>query len=84
MNDGSVVADELAVANAHTLGLTPWTRPHYLRKFRTLTEGLLEEAEAERFLDVAQRLPHLRPEDLAGLTLTLPPGTLADGLPGIF
>ena len=84
MKDGSIVADELAVANAHTLGSTPWARPDYLRKFRTLTEGLLETAEAERFLDVAQRLPHLEPEDLAGLTLTLPGGVLAEGRSGIF
>ena len=84
MTDGSIVADELAVANAHTLGSAPWTRPDYLRKFRTLTEGLLDAAEAERFLDVAQRLPRLRPADLAGLTLTLPSGTLTNGRPGLF
>ena len=52
-----MIADELAVANAHTLGATPWQRADYVRKFRTLTEGVLDDAEAERFLDVAQRLP---------------------------
>ncbi len=84
MKDGSIIADELAVANAHTLGAMPWSRSNYLRKFRTLTEGLLEEAEAERFLDVAQRLPRLKPAGLAGLTLALPQGALAVGRPGIF
>ena len=84
MKDGSVIADELAVANAHTLGATPWTRPDYVRKFRTLTDGLLAPAEAERFLDVAQRLPHLRADELQGLTITAPDGQLSTGRPGIF
>ena len=27
MKDGSKIVDEMAVANAHTLGATPWQRP---------------------------------------------------------
>jgi 2-methylcitrate dehydratase len=84
MNDGSEIADEMAVANAHTLGATPWQRADYIRKFRTLTEGILDAAEIERFLDVAQRLPGLSPAGLAGLTIALPHGTLAQGKPGLF
>ena len=84
MKDGSTVVDEMAVANAHTLGATPWTRPDYVRKFETLTEGLLHPAEARRFLEVAQRLPELKPDELMGLTIALPPGKLAEGRPGIF
>lgn len=76
LRDGAVIADELAVANAHSLGATPWRRPDYIRKFRTLTEGILDPAEAERFLEVAQRLPQLRAEELAGLTIALPKGAL--------
>ena len=83
MKDGTVIADEMAVANAHTLGATPWQRPHYIKKFRTLTEGLLTPAEAGRFLDVAQRLPSLTAAELAGLTIALPPGTLAAGMRGL-
>jgi 2-methylcitrate dehydratase len=84
LQDGTVIADELAVANAHTLGATPWQRADYLRKFRILTEGILDNAEAERFLDVAQRLPSLRSDELAGLTIALPPGALLTGATGIF
>ena len=84
MKDGRVVADELAVANAHTLGATPWQRADYVRKFETLTEGLIEPGEAQRFLDVAQRLPELRAEELMGLTIALPAGQLAPGEAGIF
>jgi 2-methylcitrate dehydratase len=84
MKDGGIIADELAVANAHTLGATPWQRADYVRKFRALTEGILDHAEAERVLGVAQRLPELRADELAGLTIALPEGKLAIGKPGIF
>ena len=77
MKDGSTISDELGVANAHSLGATPWKRPDYIRKFRTLTEGILDNAEAERFLALVQRLPELRAEELAGLTVSLPQGKLA-------
>ncbi len=84
MKDGSVIADELAIANAHTLGAAPWQRADYVRKFRTLTEGILDQAEAERFVGVAQRLPHLSSAELPGLTIKLPDGKLAVGKAGIF
>jgi 2-methylcitrate dehydratase len=84
MKDGSEIVDEMAVANAHTLGATPWQRADYIRKFRTLTEGIIAPAEAERFLAVAQRLPELTSAELAGLTIALPEGQLAAGLPGLF
>jgi 2-methylcitrate dehydratase len=84
LRDGRVIADELAVANAHTLGATPWQRPAYIGKFMMLTEGLLDEAEAKRFLEVAQRLPALSAAELAGLTIALPAGQILAGAPGIF
>ncbi len=77
MSNGRIIADELAVANAHTLGATPWTRPDYLRKFRLLTEGLLATDEASRFLDAAQRLPDLRARELGQLNVALAEGGLA-------
>jgi 2-methylcitrate dehydratase len=85
MKDGSIISDELAVANAHSLGATPWTRTHYVQKFRTLTEGILESAEVTRFLQVAESLPRLTARDLPELTLSLPNGALAAGATkGIF
>jgi 2-methylcitrate dehydratase len=84
MRDGSVIAEERAVANAHTLGRTPWQRNDYIGKFHTLTEGVLDQAEAERFLDLAQRLPELSASDLTGLTVALPEGVLLRGKPGLF
>ena len=76
MKDGSIRADELALANAHTLGATPWRRADYIRKFETLTEGLIDGAESRRFLDLVQRLPSLSAADLIGLNVAAPRGKL--------
>ena len=81
---GEVIAGELAVANAHTLGATPWQRADYVRKFRTLTDGILRHDEAERFLDIVQRLPTLRADELPLLTLAVPPSELGRGAAGLF
>ncbi|WGD36918.1 MmgE/PrpD family protein [Lysinibacter sp. HNR] len=75
--DGTVITDEIAVADAHPLGARPFAREHYVAKFRTLSEGVLESAEIERFLNTAQRLPELRGEELEGLTITGTSGLLS-------
>jgi 2-methylcitrate dehydratase len=67
--DGSRVIDEIAVADAHPLGARPFAREQYVRKFRTLADGVLPAAEIERFLDVAQRLPELTSAELNALTV---------------
>jgi 2-methylcitrate dehydratase len=69
---GEVVVEEIAVADAHPLGARPFAREQYVEKFRTLATDVLGEAEVERFLDVAQRLPSLGPDELAGLTVVAP------------
>ena len=77
LTDGRQIVDEIAVADAHPLGARPFARADYVNKFRLLAEPVLEAAEIERFLDVAQRLPELRPEELGGLTIVAAPGVLA-------
>lgn len=67
--DGSTIVDEIAVADAHPLGARPFAREQYVGKFRTLADGILTDAEIERFLDVAQRLPELSAAELAQLTV---------------
>ena len=84
MEDGSVITDELAVANAHPLGAKPFGRADYIRKFETLTEGIISAAAASRFLEAAQSLASLKAEDLPLLNVALPAGRLVDGKPGIF
>ena len=73
---GEVVVEEIAVADAHPAGARPFARAQYVAKFRTLAAGVLQDAEIERFLDVAQRLPSLTADELAGLTIVAPPGLL--------
>jgi 2-methylcitrate dehydratase len=69
LTSGERVVDEIAVADAHPLGARPFARADYVTKFRTLAEGVLESAETERFLALAQRLPELTAGELGGLTV---------------
>ncbi|UYN83623.1 MAG: MmgE/PrpD family protein [Microcella sp.] len=70
LSDGSRVVDEIAVADAHPLGARPFGRAEYVAKFRMLAEGILHPDEIDRFLDVAQRLPELTPDEVRALTVT--------------
>jgi 2-methylcitrate dehydratase len=69
MADGTVVTDEIAVADAHPMGARPFVRGQYLAKFRTLTAGVVAEEVQDRFLQKVTRLPELSAADLAELTL---------------
>jgi 2-methylcitrate dehydratase len=62
----------MAVANAHSLGAKPWTRPDYIRKFETLTKGIITQEESERFLGVVQNIVELEANDLLQLNVQLP------------
>nr|WP_194521256.1 MmgE/PrpD family protein [Cellulosimicrobium sp. JZ28] len=78
--DGGRLVREIAVADAHPLGARPFGREQYVHKFRTLAAGVLEDAEIERFLDLAQRLPELTPAEVRELTIVGRPGLL-DSVP---
>jgi 2-methylcitrate dehydratase len=82
--DGSTMVDELGVANAHPRGAKPFGRADYIRKFRTLTEGVITTREANRFLEAAEGLAQLKAGELAALNVALPAGALAQSKPGIF
>ncbi len=84
MKDGSTIADEMAVANAHPLGATPWTRPDYVKKFQSMTEGLITPEESRRFLDVCERLAQLKAGELFQLNVAMPEGSVQHGKPGLF
>jgi 2-methylcitrate dehydratase len=73
--NGERIVDEIAVADAHPLGARPFARADYVRKFRTLAEGVLAPAEADRFLGLAERLPELTPAEVGELNI------IATGLP---
>ena len=77
LDDGRVIADEIAVADAHPLGAHPWRRPDYVAKFRTLAEGIVAEAEQNRFLQTVERLPELKADELCQLNFVVSPDHLA-------
>lgn len=72
MADGTVIADSLAVANAHSLGARPFAREDYIGKFDTLTEGIIDKSERDRFLEVVQRLPELSAAEVQELNVRVP------------
>jgi 2-methylcitrate dehydratase len=76
LKDGSRIEDEIAVADAHPRGASPFKRADYVAKFRALTKDIVEPAEAERFLALVEELPSLPAEALAGLTPAVPPERL--------
>ncbi|MFK8254133.1 MmgE/PrpD family protein [Ancylobacter terrae] len=87
LRDGTVIEDELGVADAHTSGAKPFTRPDYIGKFRTLAAGLAEPAEIDRFVDLALALPEVPAGGLAALNVEVPAARRApaDPLrPGLF
>ncbi len=77
LTDGSTLTDEIAVADAHPLGARPFARADYIRKFRLLAEPVLEPAEIERFLALAERLPELTAAEVQELNIVAKAGVLA-------
>ncbi|MFI9228015.1 MmgE/PrpD family protein [Streptomyces rimosus] len=65
--DGSVIGDQLAVADAHPAGARPFDRPAYARKFRALAENAVAPDGQDRFLSAAEHLAELSAPDLDGL-----------------
>ncbi|TVX82462.1 2-methylcitrate dehydratase PrpD [Corynebacterium sp. NML180780] len=67
--DGTVIEDEMAVADAHPFGARPFERDNYIQKFRTLAEGIVAPEEQDRFLAAVQDLEHLT--DLSALNIAV-------------
>ncbi|PTX04111.1 MmgE/PrpD family protein [Pararhodobacter aggregans] len=85
LDDGSRIVDELALADAHPDGARPFVRANYVRKFLTLSEGVLSASEQQRFLDVAEGLADLKAGDLGQLTFAVDADRLGAPRPrGIF
>jgi 2-methylcitrate dehydratase len=84
LNNGERIIDELAVANAHPNGARPFERADYIRKFQSLTDGIISAKESARFLDAVQNLPKLAAGELSELNVAVPGRSLAQGRAGIF
>ena len=69
MKDGRKIQDEISVADAHPAGSRPFTRFNYIEKFITLTKGIVEMKEAERFLRDVQNLRTLKSGSLSKLNI---------------
>ena len=69
LTDGTVITEEIAVADAHPAGARPFAREQYIAKFRTLADGIIAPGDQDRFLDAVTRLPELDGAELADLAL---------------
>jgi len=80
-----VIEDELAIADANPLGARPFTRPDYVKKFRTLAEGIVPTKEQDRFIAAVEALTSLKAGELAQLSFTVEASKLGKASPhGIF
>ena len=69
MKDGSKIVEERGVADAHPSGQRPFRRSNYIEKFNMLTDGIISNKEAKRFLHLVQNLKKLKAKDLEGLNV---------------
>ncbi|MDN5754895.1 MAG: MmgE/PrpD family protein [Arthrobacter sp.] len=76
LNDGTVITDDIAVADAHPLGARPFAREQYINKFRSLAEGMVAPEEIERFIATAERLPELAAGEMDQLNIVAAPGVI--------
>jgi 2-methylcitrate dehydratase len=71
-NNSETLEDEIAVADAHPAGARPFERPQYVAKFDSLTGGLIEAPERERFLYLIQELSELKAGQVRQINVQLP------------
>ncbi len=76
---GEVLEAEISVADAHPAGARPFGRAEYVHKLRTLAQGIIEDAEIDRFLGLVERLPELSVDEVRQLTVFAPAGTVDQG-----
>jgi len=69
MNNKEKIVEELDRADAHPYGLRPFKRQNYIRKFLTLTDGILNKKESSRFIKIVQNLKKLKPGELNKLNI---------------
>tara|TARA_B100001121_G_scaffold124849_1_gene109458 strand:- start:47 stop:1549 length:1503 start_codon:yes stop_codon:yes gene_type:complete len=69
LNNGKKVTEELNRADAHPYGARPFKRQNYINKFLTLTQGILDKKESDRFLKTVQNLKNLKSGQLHKLNI---------------
>ena len=79
------ITEELDKADAHPYGARPFKRENYINKFLTLTDGILEKNESNRFLKNVQNLKNLKAGQLDRLNIEIKKSKLKRNLKkGIF
>ncbi len=85
MNNGKKISESLERADAHPYGARPFKRINYVNKFLTLTKGILNKKESDKFLKNVQRLKSLKSGQLDKLNITVKKNQLKKNLKkGIF
>jgi len=69
MSNGKKIIEQLDKADAHPYGLRPFKRQNYIKKFLTLTNGIINKRESSRFLKVVQNLKNLKSGELNKLNI---------------
>lgn len=69
--NGEKLVDELGVADAHPAGARPFKRADYVRKFDTLSEGLITKNERNRFLGLVENLADLNSAQVQELNVQM-------------
>ena len=69
MKNGSKIVEEISVADAHPNGKNPFKRKDYIKKFKVLTNDIIEANESERFLNDVQNLRNLNKSELHKLNI---------------
>ena len=85
MKNGEKIAEQQSVADAHPYGLRPFKRKDYIKKFLTLTEGIIDNKESKRFLKTVQGLKKLKSGQLEKLNIIVKKSKIKKNLKkGIF
>jgi 2-methylcitrate dehydratase len=69
LNNGKKISEQLDRADAHPYGARPFKRKNYINKFLTLTDGILNKKEIDRFLETVQKLKDLKSGQLDKLNI---------------
>ncbi len=69
LSNGKKITEEIERADAHPYGARPFKRQNYINKFLTLTDGILDEKESNRFLKTVQNLRKLKSGQLDKLNI---------------
>ena len=71
MNNGRKIIEEQDRADAHPYGARPFKRLNYVNKFKTLTDGIIDKKESNRFIKSVQKLKFLKPGQLYQLNIEI-------------